>query len=176
MVSAVHFTSATPEWYTPPVVLERVLACLETIDLDPCANCDRTVPASHYFTEAEDGLSRPWHGHIFMNPPYGRQIGRWIERLVTEFETGHVTQALALVPARVDTAWFRRLSSFPVAFWRGRVTFVGPDGARNPAPFPSAVVALGIPAPDFAIAFKGVADVYVPVEKIPIDDKGGISS
>ncbi len=166
MVSAVHFTSATPEWYTPPVVLERVLACLETIDLDPCANCDRTVPARSHFTEAEDGLSRPWHGRIYMNPPYGRQIGPWIEKLVTEFESGRTTEALALVPARVDTAWFRRLSVFPVAFWRGRISFIGSDGARNPAPFPSAIVALGVPVDAFAKAFAGVADVYVPVENL----------
>ncbi len=164
MVSAVHFTSASPEWYTPPVVLERAIACLGAIDLDPCANPSRTVPARSHFTETEDGLSRPWHGRVFMNPPYGRQIGRWIEKLVEEFELGHVTQALALVPARTDTAWFRRLSAFPVAFWRGRVSFVGSDGARNPAPFPSAVVALGVSADVFAAAFKSVADVYVPVE------------
>ena len=164
MVSAgVHFGSATPEWYTPPGVLERVVGCLGQIDLDPCANFDRTVPASRHFTEAEDGLSREWHGKIFMNPPYGRVIGSWIEKLATEYEVGHTTQALALIPARTDTAWFRRLSAFPVAFWRGRVTFIGPDGAKNPAPFPSALVALGIPASDLASAFAGVADVYAPM-------------
>ncbi len=159
---AIHFSSDSPEWYTPPVVLEKVVACLGEIDLDPCSNTSHTVPATAHFTAADGGLEGVWAGRVFMNPPYGREIDQWIEKLVEEFEFGHVTQALALVPARVDTAWFRRLAAFPVAFWRGRITFIGPDGSGNPAPFPSAIIALGIPVEDFATAFAEVADVYVP--------------
>lgn len=141
------------------------MACLGQIDLDPCANPERTVPAARHYTAADDGLAREWRGAVFMNPPYGREIGDWVEKLATEFESGRVTQAIALVPARVDTAWFRRLSALPVAFWRGRITFVGPDGAQNPAPFPSALFALGVAPERLPSAFAEVADVFVRVGK-----------
>ena len=164
----VHFSSESPEWYTPSDVLERVITALEGIDLDPCSNTPLddlgqggNVPATRHFTARDNGLRQPWTGRVFMNPPYGREISRWTGKLLFEFEAGHVSQAIALVPARVDTAWFRSLSAFPVAFWRGRITFIGPNGEQNPAPFPSALFALGIAAESFARVFADVADVYL---------------
>lgn len=159
---SVHFTSDTPEWYTPSTVLERVIACLGEIDLDPCADPDHQVPSRAHFDNCNghnDGLNQDWVGRVFMNPPYGREIDAWIAKLVEEFEAGQVKQAIALVPARVDTAWFRRLANFPVAFWRGRITFLSPAGEKNPAPFPSALVGLGVEPKDLAQAFDTVADV-----------------
>lgn len=157
---AVHFSSESSEWATPAVVLDRVAALMGGIDLDPCSDPQHTVPATMHYTADQDGLRWSWRGRIFMNPPYGRTIDAWIAKLVEEFEAGRVTQAVALVPARTDTAWWRRLGAFPVAFWRGRLAFIGPDGAVNPAPFPSALVALGMEPGRLADAFAEVADVY----------------
>ena len=71
---AVHFSSESVEWPTPPEVLEKVLDCLGGIDLDPCADAAHTVPARHHFTTDDDGLTHDWEGRIFMNPPYGRGV------------------------------------------------------------------------------------------------------
>jgi phage N-6-adenine-methyltransferase len=166
---AVHFSSASPDWRTPPAVLDRVIACLGAIDLDPCADPDRQVPAAAHFTAADDGLAHPWHGRVFMNPPYGRAVGRWVDKLLAEYAAGRVTAAVALVPARVDTRWFRRVAGHPVAFWRGRLRFHRPGGVPRPAPFPSALVALGVPADRFAAALADVADVWVAVPPDPAD-------
>ena len=163
---SVHFSSDSPEWYTPPAVLDRVVNCLGAIDLDPCAEAQLgNVPAARHLTADDDGLAHEWQGRMFMNPPYGREIGLWIDKLAAEFEAGRIMQAIVLVPARTDTAWFRRLSAFPVGFWRGRITFIGPDGGQNPAPFPSALFALGVAPEQFAATFDDVADVYVRVQR-----------
>src|SRR4030095_489748 len=141
---AVHFSSDTPEHYTPADILDAVIACLGTIDLDPCSNSHESpnVPATQHFTSADDGLSQCWHGKVFMNPPYGREIAKWIEKLCNEYEAGRVSEAIALVPARTDTDWWDQLVDGYkfVCFVHGRLTFIGNEEV---APFPSAVIYLG---------------------------------
>ena len=78
----VHYSSETPEWYTPPEIIERTQKTLGKIDLDPCSGPEKTVPAIHSFTKKEDGLRFAWCGRVYMNPPYGKEIGAWVEKLV----------------------------------------------------------------------------------------------
>jgi site-specific DNA-methyltransferase (adenine-specific) len=94
-----------------------------------------------------------------MNPPYGRNIGAWVDRLVEAHAAGAVPEAVALVPARVDTAWWRRLASSCalVLFFRGRLRFVGNEGS---APFPSALVYLGRNHDRFLEVTNGRGDVW----------------
>lgn len=160
---SVHHSSESAEWYTPSFLIDRVITALGAIDVDPCADPDKHVPAGHHFTAEDNGLAQTWSGTVFMNPPYGREIDAWVTKLLDEYAAGHVTQAIALVPARVDTEWFRRFQPFPVAFWHGRIAFLGPHGAVNPAPFPSALVGIGVSATDLEIVFGDVATVYVAV-------------
>lgn len=141
---AVHYSSETPEHYTPKEIVGAVLICLGHIDLDPCSNSktNPNVPAAQHYTIDDDGLAQSWHGRVYMNPPYGREIGRWVEKLCAEYEAGNTTEAIALVPARTDTDWFDRLIDgyrFH-CFVHGRLQFIGNDGN---APFPSAIVYLG---------------------------------
>jgi len=156
---AVHFSSATPEHYTPQCIIDATLACLGEIDLDPCSNSltDPVIPAKGHFTVDDDGLIWKWHGRIYMNPPYGRVIDRWIAKLCEEHEAGRVTEAIALVPARTDTQWWLRLRDFPVCFITGRLTF---GGNEDPAPFPSAVFYLGENIGAFYRAFIELGDCW----------------
>jgi hypothetical protein len=172
---AVHYSSATPEWYTPTGVIDRVLAVLGHIDLDPCSNAHgdaANVSARFHYTKADDGLTSSWampHWvdddgcesaavKVYMNPPYGTEIGPWIERLCNAYETGEITEAIALVPARVDTAWFQPLFAYALCFVRGRLKFVG---AEDSAPFPSVVVYLGPDAWLFRDVFGSIGRVGV---------------
>jgi phage N-6-adenine-methyltransferase len=159
---AVHFSSASDDWLTPPHIIERVLQVLGQIDLDPCADDDHdpNVPATRHFTIADDGLTQEWSGQVFLNPPYGRAIGDWVAKLVEEYTAGRVPQAIALLPARTDTAWFRLLRDFPLCFLYGRLNF---SGHENGAPFPSVIVGLGCPLAAFLSAFGDVGDVYCRV-------------
>jgi hypothetical protein len=163
---AVHYSSASPEHYTPARVIRVVVACLGAIDVDPCSNSHEApaVPAARHFTIADDGLRHPWHGRVYMNPPYGRGkqgIGPWVEKLAREHDVGRVTEAIALVPARTDTAWFRRLGAYPVCFVDGRITFTGQTSG---APFPSALVYLGRRRAAFVAACAGLGRVYLPAD------------
>ena len=133
-----HFSSATAEWYTPPEIIDLVLDVLGEIDLDPASNTGKpNVPARRHYTKEDDGLSQPWAGRVFLNPPYGKGIAKWTERLCDEYEQGAVTAAIALLPARTDTAWFQGLAKYPRCFLQGRLKFVG---AKSSAPFPSMLV------------------------------------
>jgi DNA N-6-adenine-methyltransferase Dam len=161
-INAGLFTSITPEWYTPRHVIDRVLAVFSgEIDLDPCSNSDdpvlANVPAAHYFTQHTDGLSQPWcirdYTKVYMNPPYGDEIPPWIDRLVEAYEDEEIGEAIALVPGRVDTTWFRPLWKYVLCFVYGRLRF---SGAENSAPFPSVIVYMGSNIERFKEAFGDI--------------------
>ncbi|MEM6399813.1 MAG: DNA N-6-adenine-methyltransferase [Cyanobacteria bacterium P01_D01_bin.116] len=114
-------------WYTPLHIVDLVVRVLGTIDLDPCADDGKHIRAAQHYTFDDDGLAKPWHGKIYMNPPYSHP-GLWMKKLQAEMESGRVTEAIALVPAATDTKWLSPLlKSQPVCFWTGRIKFLGED-------------------------------------------------
>lgn len=162
-INAGLFTSATPEWYTPNKVIERVEGVFGHIDLDPCSNSNdptiANVPALHHWTQADNGLAQPWHGKVYMNPPYGDEIGAWVERLAEAYADGEILEGIALLPARTDTAWFQPLFHHHLCFVRGRLRF---SGSENSAPFPSVVAYLGRDALLFCDWFASMGPIVAP--------------
>lgn len=156
----VHFSTESSEWFTPPEIIEATIQVLGSIDLDPCSNSkeEPVVPAASHYTIKDDGLSQPWAGRVFLNPPYGREIGMWVERLTRGYEAGTITEAIALLPARTDTAWFQSLKEYPRCFLHGRLRFSGHDTG---APFPSVVFYLGRDRSLFAKIFEERGDVFI---------------
>lgn len=150
----VHFSSESPDWNTPKEIIERVVKVFGKIDLDPCADPALTVPALRHFTKQNDGLVQAWAGRVYMNPPYGDGIQQWVEKLCAE---PGVIEAIALVPARTDTAWFRLLRDYPVCFISGRLKFSQHD---NSAPFPSAVFYRGADWHPFYDGFSDLGDIW----------------
>lgn len=154
----VHFTSNTPEWYTPPEIIERTVHLFGVIDLDPCSNTGKAnVPSRKHFTESDDGLTHPWNGRVYMNPPYGDVIGLWVSKLANEVSSKRVKEAIALVPARTDTEWWQSLRDTSVCLVKGRLKF---SGHENSAPFPSAVAYFGGRRAMFARYFGDLGDVW----------------
>jgi phage N-6-adenine-methyltransferase len=134
MNTAVHFSSQRDTWETPHELF-RTLDQEFGFTLDVCA-LPANAKCKRFFTPEDDGLTRPWDGVCWMNPPYGRDIGRWMRKAWHEHQRG--VTVVCLVPARTDTAWWHDYAARgEVRFLRGRVRFVG---ARHSAPFPSAVV------------------------------------
>jgi phage N-6-adenine-methyltransferase len=132
---APHFSSATDQWATPRAFFEAWDAVYR-FDLDVCADAEN-AKCRRYFSVHDDGLSQNWTPHrCWMNPPYGREIGKWMRKAYEESRKGALV--VCLVPARTDTAWWHDYAAKgAVTFVRGRLKF---GNARSGAPFPSAVV------------------------------------
>ena len=159
-------SSDTDEWYTPEHVVTAAIEALGAIDLDPCSNPgEPNVPAGQHYTAEDDGLAQGWRGAVYMNPPYSR-ADEFCQKLADEYAYGNVTAAVALVPARVDTRWFRSLAAADLCFVNGRLRFLQPSGepAANSAPFPSMVAYLGPDPEGFARAFGALGVLYRRVE------------
>ena len=142
MVAAALLSSAKDDWRTPAGLL-RLVRQIGPIALDPCSADGSLVHAvrEYRLDRREDGLRLPWAvgGLVYCNPPYGDVIRPWTRRIAREAASG--VEIVALLPARVDTAWWRDVSGAPaICFWRGRLTFIG---APNPATFPSAICYFG---------------------------------
>ena len=130
----VHFSSADSKWETPQTVFDALHAEFG-FDLDACATPE-TAKCERFFTEEDDALLRDWRGIVWCNPPYGRQIGRWMRKAYLSALAG--STVVCLVPSRTDTRWWHEYAMRgEIRFLRGRLKF---GGARNSAPFPSAVV------------------------------------
>jgi len=135
---AVHHSSATDEWATPRAFFDRLAAEFGGFDLDPCC-LPESAKTPQFYTPEDDGLTAPWFGRVWMNPPYGRTIGYWTARARESVDSGHADLVVGLLPARTDTAWWHRdvMEASEVRLVRGRLRF---GEAVNNAPFPSAVV------------------------------------
>lgn len=112
------------EWLTPP----EILAKLGKFDLDPCSPIDRPWPtASMHYTIIDNGLTQPWHGRVWCNPPFGREAVKWLRRMVDH------GNGIALIPARTETAMFYETvwgKADAVMFIRGRPHFHRVTGER----------------------------------------------
>ena len=130
------FSSASCEWETPKEFFDRQDAVYH-FDLDVCAT-PGNAKCARYYTEEQDGLVQPWTGRCWMNPPYGRTIGKWVQKAYESVRGGDADLVVCLLPARTDTAWWHDYCmKGEVQFIRGRLKF---GNARNAAPFPSALV------------------------------------
>jgi hypothetical protein len=160
-------TSSSIEWTSPRALIAEATRVLETIDLDPASPLEverRVVPASNHYTLRDDGLRQPWNGRVWLNPPYGRELPSWVDKLLHEYEAGRCTEALLLVPVRSDCEWWARLRDFARCFVRGRLRFRDEAGAEGTAPFASAIVYLGPNLDAFRDVFGNVGDIYVLLE------------
>lgn len=138
MQTDVMFSSKSDRWETPKEFFEG-LNKLFHFTLDACA-MPENAKCERYFTPEQDGLSQPWDGVVWCNPPYGRQVGKWVKKAYDTAKEGTAVVVM-LLPARTDTAWYHDycyMNRFAtVRFVRGRLKF---GGCSNPAPFPSMVV------------------------------------
>lgn len=132
MNSRAMFSSQTDMWATPQGFFDELDREFH-FDCDVCA-IPENAKCRKFFTPAQDGLKQEWKGICYMNPPYGRAIGKWVQKAAES-----ATTVVCLLPARTDTKWFHEYiyGKAEIRFIKGRLKF---GDERNSAPFPSMVV------------------------------------
>lgn len=141
MLNKSLFESKSQEWETPAGIFDPLNQEFH-FTLDVCASV-QNHKCDQYFDKEHDSLSQDWTGRCWMNPPYGRQIARWIQKARLETDLGHADIVVCLLPARTDTKWWHEyVTTAEIRFLKGRIRFVG---ATSGAPFPSAIVIFRAP-------------------------------
>ncbi|GHU02091.1 DNA N-6-adenine-methyltransferase of bacteriophage [Spirochaetia bacterium] len=130
-------SSGSTDYETPPELFQKYDAIYH-FSLDVCAN-SANKKCRRFYSPKQDGLTQPWSGACWMNPPYGRDVEAWIKKAYESAKAG--ATVVALLPARTDTAWFHEFvyNKAMVEFLRGRVRFILGDKS-GPATFPSMIV------------------------------------
>lgn len=131
------FSSKTDLYETPQDFFDQLDAEFH-FDLDVCA-LPENAKCKRYYTPEMDGLSQPWEGVCWCNPPYGREIRAWVRKARLASDSGNTV--VMLLPARTDTEWFHKYiykqDRVELRFVRRRLKF---GGSKNSAPFPSMIV------------------------------------
>jgi len=123
LVRPVCFSSQTEEWATPPDFFARMAAQYGPFDLDVSATPEN-AKCARFFTRDDNGLAQPWApARCWMNPPYGRDMGKWVRKAYEESQRGALV--VCLVPARTDVAWWHdwAMHKAEITLLRGRMKF-----------------------------------------------------
>lgn len=149
-ISPCLVSSDSTEWYTPKEYVNAARQVMGSIDVDPASNdmANVVVRAAMYYTKETNGYDKPWHGNVWLNPPYGYDgkrpnQSRWTQRLIEQFQAGTTQQAILLVNSKTGDRWFQPLYDYPICFPAHRIKFWTPNGVQVGTPMSSAIVYLG---------------------------------
>lgn len=134
-ISKALYYSKTDMWETPQELFDELDKEFH-FDLDVCATAEN-AKCKNFYTPEQDGLSQPWKGTCWCNPPYGRKVGQWVRMAFLSSVCG--STVVMLLPSRTDTKWFHDYiyNRAEIRFLKGRLKF---GNSKNSAPFPSMVV------------------------------------
>jgi hypothetical protein len=139
-------------WYTPKHIIEK----LGSFDLDPCSNFARPFTFAKKTIEhdmGEDGFNLKWEGRVFCNPPYGKETGKWLEKMCSH------GNGIAIVFNRLDTKWAQEQvkKADAVILLKGRISFIRKNGEKaSTAACGSILLAYGKSNVDFLKNFEGI--------------------
>jgi phage N-6-adenine-methyltransferase len=141
------FSSISAEWETPQDLF-NIIDSVCHFNTDVCAT-DENKKCDKYWTKKDNALQHIWVGVCWMNPPYGREISKFMQHAYNNSQRGDCV-VVCLVPSRTDTAWWHDYAlKGEVIYFRGRLKFINrslpsyrADGNYkiSSAPFPSALV------------------------------------
>ena len=128
------YRSDKSEWETPQELFNKLDAVYH-FETDVCA-LPENAKCKRFFTPEQDGLKQEWTGSCWCNPPYGRNVWKWVKKA---YESDALT--VMLFPVRTGTKWFHDyIYNHPgvsIEFLRGRLKF---SGVKGEAPFPSMLI------------------------------------
>jgi phage N-6-adenine-methyltransferase len=155
-------SGGSEHWYTPLPHIEAARSVLGGIDLDPASSdvANRTIRAERYYTEQDDGLSQPWRGRVWMNPPYGEPAGQFVARLAQHLGDGSVPAAVVLVSLHAMSAgWFEPLYNGILCVTSGRLKFTDEEGNAGSPTFGSVFAYFGPAEHEFAKRFAAFGHI-----------------
>lgn len=130
------------EWFTPTKIKMDLIQEFGLFDLDVATATSNPMSAIRFFTKEDDALIQEWVGsNVYMNPPYGRIISKFIDKAFQEWGNERAKRIVMLLPSRTDTKWFHKLYEHPhveIRFFKGRLRF----NDAKPAPMPSMLAIL----------------------------------
>jgi len=156
-------TARTHEWLTPPEIIKS----LGDFDLDPCSPINRPwSTAKKHYTIEDNGLLLPWDGRVWCNPPYGKALAAWLNKMALH------NNGISLTFARTDTNAFHDyvFSTASSILWiKQRLTFYKVDG--TPGNYnggaPSILIAYGEQNSE-ALSRSGIKGAHLPVRSVPV--------
>jgi phage N-6-adenine-methyltransferase len=116
------------EWGTPEYIVEPLSNAINGFDLDPASGAEPKPYAKKRYTEEDNGLSKNWFGHVWLNPPYGREYNlKWAKKSERESKVEEVKSITALIPASTSTSWFQEFyaKADVFCFFDHRINFIG---------------------------------------------------
>jgi len=171
------------EFATPPEIWRPLARAVDGFDLDPASGAEPVPIAPKRFTKDDDGLSKAWHGAVFLNPPWsstgdGSAKDRWLNKARNEANRDAVDVVVVLLPADTSAHWFHD-HVVDADVWAlvgpGRIPFIGED--RNPS-FAMTIAAFGTVDDDLVDALDGLGvvvrgrEVVAPTAQTLLADGG----
>ena len=145
-IAKVKHNTGKEDWYTPREILSVVNEYMGIITLDPMssAEANREVEANHFYTKEDDGLTRPWFGNVWLNPPYNSKTMEHVAKIVESVQ-GDVDRLLLLSNNATETIWCQEilLNASAICFPKSRIRFVdGVTGKRQNSPIQGQIITL----------------------------------
>lgn len=145
------FPTKSNEWYSPAKYVDAAREVFGgEIDLDPasCELANRTVRATRFYTQEENGLIQEWGGRMWLNPPYGRMYkttgtSAFVAKAINGYESGKIEQAIILTMVGMYASWFFDLLQYLVCYLEEKPLFCTPDGQSAEHGFAACCTYLG---------------------------------
>lgn len=137
-VFAARHTCDSPEWYTPSAFVGSARSVMGGIDLDPASHeeANRTVKATRFYSEADNGLVQEWNGRVFVNPP-GGLVNEFWEKAIVQLAAGRMREmvwigySLEQLQTLQQSNAARMPFDFPMCFPSRRIAFVENEAKRE---------------------------------------------
>lgn len=165
-----HGEGSSDEYATPPWLWRKLARPLGGFDVDPASGAESTPIADTRYTKEDDGLSKAWHGDVWLNPPFGDQSStgngsrdEWLQKARQEVNRPEVRTVTVLLPVDTSTAWFHEhVVEAPVlCLMDGRIEFEGeqPEETGNTS-FATCLSVFGNPPDELAETLEDIGAVF----------------